>query len=402
MNGVQFFLPQFGINSTSFYNDNYTSSLADVDKWLDLSQTQLHANLVRIQVEIEHRDGSATQTPTRLSTIDDFINRAAKRGLRVGISLHNDGFFDLSAIKTGWVRDFIFHYKNERPDLQTQIAYVSFENEINVHRNDYCAPPDPASSVDCFQNNPGYVTQANTWVIGLQKMFKTLPTPDDHSPILTTVGISTELRRTDGRHPATNYFIDFSANAGDRKKIVRNQTLAANVDFLSPHNYGGGGAGTFYTISDDWVYSGPTVLEEYGFPTDPYSDSPTAPRYPVSKAFREGDPAKDIFGMPGATPSAIYYVSANIQSLESWGAQGKAAGGVGAILADSYSRSCSNPHQDDYTGIFSTTGTYCGGTKTTGEAQLKQTGKLMAAHNLYWTGNIAALPPPATATPTRP
>src|SRR5215212_1408102 len=71
MRGVQFFLPQYGINGKTLRDDNYAAALADgsLAFWLGRAQGYLRANLLRVFVDMPDTvDGSATViTPTSYS-----------------------------------------------------------------------------------------------------------------------------------------------------------------------------------------------------------------------------------------------------------------------------------------------------------------------------------------------
>ena len=75
VNGVQFFLPDYGINTWTFHDGNYTHNLQAIDYWLGKASDYLLAKTLRIFVELPN-NGVA---PTSYSTVHDFAVRADSR-----------------------------------------------------------------------------------------------------------------------------------------------------------------------------------------------------------------------------------------------------------------------------------------------------------------------------------
>ncbi len=109
MRGVQFFLPQFGINDKTFRTGNYAAAAADgsLAFWLDKAQQYLRANTLRIFVDLPYRSNGALVTPTDYATLLDFAARANARGMRLGISLHNSADWNMSAERAAWISGLI-------------------------------------------------------------------------------------------------------------------------------------------------------------------------------------------------------------------------------------------------------------------------------------------------------
>ena len=248
------------------------------------------------------------------------------------------------------------------------IAYVSAGNEIN----NWCG------GRDCFDNNQAYVDGANDWVAQFSAIFR-----DRNSGILTTVGLSTEVADSDGK-PATS---DFG-------KVDRTgRTLAGTVDFISPHNYGGGSYGIYDELRYRAGYQGPIVLEEFGFPTDPQSNN---------EFFTEGDPICRYEPWNAAcTNTAPYFVEINTQAIRQLGF----AGGVAWMLADIAVKRCDRSPSDLWTGLFMAGSGYCGGTRTANPPADKATAFRIKQHHAVYGRPVNTPTPSRTATklstPTR-
>jgi hypothetical protein len=360
MRGVQFFLPQFGINEKTFHTANYASAKADgsLVYWLDRAQHYLHANLLRIFVELPYESGGTVITPTDYATLFDFATLANHRGMRLGISLHNSADWNMSEARANWIRGLI-DYFDARGGLAT-LAYVSADNEINNH----CS----RGGADCFDsdgqhNASAYINGAIEWTARVRSVVKgRLP------QLLVTVGISTEMRDVDNTRGAFNFF----------RRDSQGRTLASLVDFLSPHNYGGGAAG----IVEDIRYAGfagPVVLEEYGFPSDPLTQHPSRTEGALICRI---DPNNAV-----CVNTAPFYVEQNIIAMRSRGY----AGGVAWMLADMREKNsgsaCSSKPFDLWTGLFAIGGTYCGGTFNTALGHPKATAVRVCA---FHVGSVAA------------
>jgi hypothetical protein len=347
VNGVQFFLPQYGINNSTFYDGNYEHASVDVDYWLDKASDYLLAKTLRIFVELPH-DG---MVPTSYSTIYDFALRADRRGMRLGLVLNNSADFSMTAERRNWI-DGLISYFNDR-GASPLIAYVSADNEINNH----CA------GHDCFDNDQSYVNEAIDWVSAFNNIFKTR-----RSGILVTVGISTEVQDGDQQPAAKDFFKSHSTNSLDLTKVS---------DFLSPHNYGGGG----YGVIDDmhrFGYTGPVVLEEYGFPTDPKTQN---------ALFTEGPEECRWNPWPNnaaCVNTAPYFIEINARSIRDTRDTSGYAGGVAWMISDVNNKNCSH-RPDAYTGLFAAGSGYsCGGTTSTEPGQDKATAFRVRTHHYYY------------------
>ena len=357
--GVQFFLPQNGINERSFWDDRYANARADgsLDLWLDRAALRLHPNLLRIFVELPAQVNGQMITPTSYATIADFAERAAMRGMRLGVVLHNSDDWRMTPERQAWIEGLISFFL-EHGALE-RIAYLSADNEINNH----CLP---VRQYDCFAIDSAYRAQAIGWVTAFAQVVKA------RSPqLLVTVGMATELDAGGAGGGVANYW------RADR----RGRTLVDALDFLAPHNYAGRAAPILTDIRvADW--KGPVVLEEYGFPTDP------APR---NAAYTEGPPTcrQDPL-RPECVQTAPYYVELNLRALGKH--PGGYAGGVAWMLADTLEKdmpgACANPALtfDLWTGLLAAGTVYCdGGTRTRAAGAPKATALRVCA---YHTGSI--------------
>ncbi|MFL5803156.1 MAG: hypothetical protein ACJ8CR_15640 [Roseiflexaceae bacterium] len=366
MLGVQFFLPQFGINDKTFRTGNYAGALADgsLNFWLDKAQRYLRANTLRIFVDLPYRLDGELITPTDHATLFDFATRADARGMRLGISLHNSADWTMSAERAGWISGLIDYFA-ARGRLPA-IAYLSADNEINNH----CG----RDGADCFDSDAqhdahAYVDGAVGWVARFRTVVK------GRAPqLLVTVGVSTEMADVDQTRGVFNFF----------RADSQGHTLASLVDFLSPHNYGGGATG----IVEDMRfvgYSGPVVLEEFGYPSDPYPRSPT---------WTEGAPVCRIDpAQPQCALTAPFFVEQNIQALRTRSYAGAAAWMIADMREKDSGSACTNPDKpfDLWTGLFAIGGTYCdGGTYSRTLGQPKATAVRVCA---YYADDLALCEP---------
>jgi hypothetical protein len=344
--GVQFFLPQYGINDRSLRTANYAVAQQDgsLDFWLDKSSRYLHANLLRIFVELPYQSNGNIITPTDYATLYDFAQRANQRGMRLGISLHNSANWTMQPEQAAWIRGMLSYF-TERNALAS-IAYLSADNEINNH----CS----RQGIDCFDSTAAYNAQAYidgaiSWVGAVRQVVKS------HTPsMLITVGISTEMQDADGTRGAFNFF----------RSATNNTSLASLVDFVSPHNYGGGAAGILSDIRYAG-YQGPVLLEEFGFPTDPLTQN---------SLWNEGPNLCRTQPLhTSCHNTAPYYIEQNILALQSH----NYAGGVAWMLSDvqekNGSSACNSRPSDLWTGLFSIGGSYCGGTSSQQYGEAKAT-----------------------------
>jgi|GEM_PF-6209667 len=354
--GVQFFLPAHGINERSFWDARYRAAVADgsLDRWLDLAALRLHPNLLRIFVELPRWENNQLITPTDPATVYDFAERAAQRGMRLGIVLHNSADWNMTPERQAWIEELISMFLAE--GTLERVAYLNSDNEINNH----CLP---ARQFDCFARDPAYREGAIAWAHSLYAIVKA------RSPqLLVTVGMSTELDSEQQPGGVANYF---RPDNGGR-------TLAAAADLLAPHNYAGGAAAVLADIRQA-NYRGPVLLEEYGFPTDP---APQNSIWTEGPATCRRDPMR-----PECAETAPYFVELNLRALRS----GDYAGGVAWMLADTLEKdrpdACTSAGLpfDLWTGLLAAGTSYCpGGTTTRSEGAPKATAIRVCA---YHTGS---------------
>jgi len=365
--GVQFMLPQFGINAKTFRTENYTSAGADgsLDYWLDKAQGYLRANVLRIFVDLPYRrDDGTLAIPTDYATLFDFASRANVRSMRLALSLHNSADWAMTGDRADWIGGLLDYFA-ARGSLAT-IAYLSADNEINNH----CG----RAGRDCFDSDgeydaQSYIDGAIEWAALFRAVVK------NRAPQMQlTVGVSTEMADVDATRGAFNFFRADSAG----------RTLASQVDFLAPHNYSGGAAG----IVDDLRYvgySGPVVLEEFGYPTDPY---------PRSATWTEGHPGCRVDPNQAACVlTAPFFVEENIRALRTKSYAGAVAWMIADMREKDTSSACEDPQKpfDLWTGLFAIDGTYCeGGTYSRALGQPKATAVRICA---YYTDELALCEP---------
>jgi hypothetical protein len=364
VNGVQFILPEYGINGHTFRDSNYKTSIANgqIDYWLDKAANFLGARTLRIFVDMPY---DILPGPTGPATLYDFALRASNRGMRLGVVLHNDTSWTLTPTRKEWLSQFIAYFRDR--NALPLLAYLSADNEINNH----CG-----NAPDCYDNNPIYVEKANRWVADFTTYVKSL-----NPAILTTVGISTEKADADGQLAVYNFFRTASSSP----------SLAASVDFLSPHNYGAGGYSIWGDLRYKLGYQGAIVLEEYGFATDPLG---------MSTYYKEGEPiCREDPYQAVCYRSAPYFVEVNARSIRENNFDGF-AGGSAWMLADSNYKDCTSPF-DFYTGLFAS-GNYasCGGTRTTTPGAPKSLAARIRFHYLGSTDFNLVAPSNLTATAT--
>jgi hypothetical protein len=204
------------------------------------------------------------------------------------------------------------------PNLLHTIAYINIDNEINNH----CAEGPLDWRLDGLPRNcyhyqkddesPGkkYAEAATQWVYDFKKVMESLYTtdtlvlPSDFTPILLTVGMSTEVYEEDV-YDGNRYFSDpelsasefltlYSIEIEDEEGVIRmeSHSLLDIVDFASPHRYSPrapmpddpNNEDAVITIRDTIRKSTtqPILLEEYGAPTDPVREQAPA-------EWRDGD-----------------------------------------------------------------------------------------------------------------
>ncbi|NJP07574.1 MAG: hypothetical protein HC837_19105 [Chloroflexaceae bacterium] len=408
VHGVQFILPVYDINGETFTNDALdatgpTAEGGDGSRafWLTKASNELHAQTLRVFVPIPGESQNPDGTKVSPEAIYRFALEAESLGMRLGIVIHNSGDFTMFGDdyegqpldKEEWLRELIQVFEaNGKTNL---IAYISADNEINHHCDWY--EGDCYSAEDTLvYNGKTYAEAANLWAFNVYDIVK-----DENPDILVTVGMSTEVEATAGAQTRAldNYFRSHDEIA-----------LEDYVDFLSPHNYGGGGYGMYQYIESSWA--GPVVLEEYGYATDPYiTEFNEETGEIVERTFyREGPPICrtdpwEITETGGQVReecrnTASGFTEINIRSLQQL-QEGVAhyAGGVAFMLVDSTRKgdfsTCSldsegrtQPAFDYFTGLFAIGGDYCDGTRTQTFGAMKTTGFRVCMHH---SSNNAAM-----------
>jgi hypothetical protein len=366
MRGVQFFLPQYGINGKTLRDDNYAAARADgsLDFWLERAQTYLHANMLRVFVDLPSTLSASTTviTPTSYSTLYDFASAANARGMRLGLVLHNSSDWEMTAPRASWIAGLLDYFA-ARGSLPT-LAYLSADNEINNH----CAN----MGIDCFDAGPGfdaqaYINGAVGWVAEFRAAVK------GRAPqLLVTAGISSEMIDADLKRAAFDFF----------RTDSQRRNIAGLVDLLAPHNFSGGATAIIDDLRVGAAYRGAVVLEEFGFPTDP------RPRDPI---WTEGPPqcaASPLLAECAST--APFFVETNLRAQQAGGY----AGGSAWMLADMHEKdtptACGDPSKSFalWTGLFAIGGTYCdGGTTSRNAGQPKATAMRVC---IAYTGSFSA------------
>jgi hypothetical protein len=352
MRGVQFFLPQYGINGKTLRDDNYAAARADgsLTYWLERAQGYLHANMLRVFVDLPSTIGGSTTviTPTSYSTLHDFATAANARGMRIGLVLHNSADWRMTEPRERWITGLLDYFA-ARGSLPL-LAYLSADNEINNH----CAN----LGIDCFDAGPGfdaqsYIDGAVGWVAQFRSVVK------NRAPqLLVTAGISSEMIDADLTRAAFDFF----------RPDSQGRNLAGQVDFLAPHNYSGGAGAIINDLRMGASYRGAVVLEEFGFPTDPRPRDPSWTEGPVLCA------ASPLLAQCATT--APFFVETNLRAQR----LGGYAGGSAWMLADMREKdtatACGDPEKSFalWTGLFAIGGTYCeGGTTSRSPGQPKAT-----------------------------
>jgi len=351
MRGVQFFLPQYGINGKTLRDANYAAAREDgsLDFWLGRAQGYLRANMLRVFVDLPDNVGGSTTiiTPTSYSTLYDFATQANTHGMRLGLVLHNSADWSMTAPRASWITGLLDYFA-ARGGLP-MLAYLSADNEINNH----CANV----GIDCFDASPGfdaqsYINRAISWVDQFRSIIK-----NRALKLLITVGISSEMIDADLTRAAFDFF----------RTDSQGRNLAGLVDLLAPHNFSGGASAIINDLRVGAAYRGAVVLEEFGFPTDPRPRDPSWTEGPLQCA------ASPLVAECAAT--APFYIETNLRALQSG-----YAGGSAWMLADMHEKdtttACGDPNKSFalWTGLFAIGGTYCpGGTTSRNPGQPKAT-----------------------------
>lgn len=368
MRGVQFFLPQYGINGKTFRDENYAAALADgsLDFWLERAQSYLRANLLRVFVDLPSTSivsgTTIVSTPTSYATLHSFASTANARGMRLGLVLHNSGDWAMTEPRASWIAGLLEYFAAR--DSLPMLAYLNADNEINNH----CAN----GGGDCFDDGPGFDAQAYIdgalgWVAQFRDVVKA------HAPqLLVTAGISSEMIDADLTRPAFNFF------RPDRQ----GRNLAELLDFLAPHNYSGGATAIIDDLRIGAAYRGAVVLEEFGFPTDPRPRDPSWTEGPIQCW------AKPLLAECAAT--VPFFVETNLRAQRFGGYAGGSAWMLADMREKDTSGACADPNKSFalWTGLFAIGGTYCeGGTASRAAGQPKATALRVC---IAYTGSFAA------------
>jgi hypothetical protein len=364
MRGVQFFLPQYGINGKTLRDDNYAAARDDgsLTFWLRRAQGYLRANMLRVFVDLPDNVGGSTTiiTPTSYSTLHNFATQADAHGMRLGLVLHNSADWSMTEPRASWIAGLLDYFA-ARGSLPL-LAYLSADNEINNH----CAN----MGIDCFDAGPGfdaqtYIDGAIGWVAQFRSVVK------NRAPqLLTTVGISSEMIDADLTRAAFNFF----------RSDSQGRSMAGLIDLLAPHNFSGGAIAIINDLRVGAAYRGAVVLEEFGFPTDPRPRDPNWTEGPLQCA------ANPLLAECAAT--APFFVETNLHALQSG-----YAGGSAWMLADMHEKdtatACGDPNKSFalWTGLFAIGGTYCGGTTSRNAGQPKATALRVC---IAYTGHFSA------------
>jgi hypothetical protein len=114
MRGVQFFLPQYGINGKTLRDDNYAAARDDgsLAFWLGRAQDYLRANMLCVFVDLPDNVGGSTTvtTSTSYSTLHDFAPQANTRGMRLGLVLHNSADWSMAEPRASWIAGLLDYF----------------------------------------------------------------------------------------------------------------------------------------------------------------------------------------------------------------------------------------------------------------------------------------------------
>jgi hypothetical protein len=397
LQGVQFHLPEHGINSWQFISNRYgvlrppqQTSLTPPEQerafWMRRASSYLGANTLRVFTSVpgnaEYDNPSPTIEPIKVETIYDFAREADEYNLRLGLVLNNGNNFEMTTERSEWIRDLITKFHEN--DALYLIAYISADNEINNHPFD---PPESGQckgSEDCYAYDD-YAIAANNWVHSVRSVIRDVSNELGAISPLMTVGMSSErtIPGTDGELISTetmvnHFFREYTDGSGD----LLAASLVSGIDFISTHRYGEIDDSFFKTFGDKYAYIDPIVLEEYGWPTDPLNneDQPSSPNWQEGSEVCREDPynAACFSNTPPFLNTATHIVELLIEHQR----RNSYAGGNAFMLADMKQKDnvggCGTPPDegftfDLFTGLFAIGGEYCGGTTTTGQGLPKAT-----------------------------
>ena len=415
MNGVQFILPQAGsgLSDQTFFATTYINAVNDgthcahnqyipnppnpnirpcsLEYWLYQAQTNLLAKTLRIIVDAENAN-------TCFWCIQDFAERANVRGMRLGVVVRNSTA-QIGPTNRAFLDSF-FSYFTTASGHANKIAYMSIDNEINNHLGTGFCPRQVTVNgqvieikdaqgryIDCYDRyvrpaNQGgdpyrtYINKAAMWARDFNRKWRAAG-----STILRTVGLSTEMGDWDYIDVMNDFFRwprldDPNIPQDQRWGLVR---LVDNVDFLSPHRYNGDVLPLQDRARLTLHYYDPLMLEEFGWPTDPYNGG-------ANSSFKDGDQNLCRYDPLGNSLycrfTAPYIVELSTRRVRASGPLGF-AGMSSWMMADIDGANCSSA-SDVFTGLFTAGATYCGGTHNPYPAYAKNSAFRVRTHHFYF------------------
>lgn len=389
--GVQYFEPDEGINDQTFTDKSYSDHTASRQGWLDSISnrtTGLAANLVRVFIPVAASNGGVCTSQISNANILNFLQEANDRYMRVGLVIYvtyNGGTFNGNTCAQSWLGGLLDYIGNVTPngtgtDYRPVIAYVNAANEINnIHSRPDLVYMTNAGYKDTFDayNPSDFGVNEEDMSSGIFQMQIVDQVVKTHSSILTTISIGTESVSTDPWFPTIDYY---KSDNVPPASPCQDGVMLQYADFVTPHNYAAGAGYVYISMREGmWGYSGPMVLEEYGWPTDPVGHQGNG----HNSNWNEGsssDPCYD--NQQHQSHNASMYIQCQINEFR----QRTYADAVAFMVADITPRgpNCDSEalKYDLFTGLFATSGLYCGGTITTGDHMMKATGWKVRSFNL--------------------
>lgn len=396
LKGVQFHLPEHGINSWQFISDRYgvirspgqthpSSEEQERAFWLQRASSYLGANTLRVFTSVPGNleyDNPVDPSirPIEVEAIYDFAREAEQYDLRLGLILNNGNHFEMTTERRDWIRELITTFHEN--DALHLIAYISADNEINNHPFDSPDPGRCQGSEDCYAYD-GYAIAANNWVHNVRDVILGVSNELEVTPPLITVGMT-----SDRTIPGTNEVIStetmvdhFFREYTDGNSNLLAASLIRSIDFVSIHKYGEADDSFFTTFGNKYAYIDPIVLEEYGWPTDPFDNGneQSEPNWQEGPAVCRQNPYDSAcYNNDDPLNTATHIVETLIEHQR----RNNYAGGNVFMLADMEQKDrqggCGTAPQDGFTfdlfmGLFAIGGEYCTGTMTTGRGLPKAT-----------------------------
>lgn len=388
LQGVQFHIPEHGINSWQFISNRYgplrspgqaspTPEERERAFWMQRASSYLGANTLRVFTSVpgsaEYESPDPSIQPIEVETIYDFAREAEQYDLRLGLVVNNGNNFEMTTERRDWLRELItlFH-ENDALHL---IAYISADNEINNHPYN---PPEPGrcqGSEDCYAYDE-YAISANNWVHDVRNVIRGVSNELGATPPLITVGLSSERTIPETEETiSTETMVDhFFRQYTDGGGNLLAASLDSGIDFISTHRYGEVDDSFFSTFGNKYAYIESIVLEEFGWPTDPLNNEgqPASPNWQEGPAICREDPfnAACFSDAPPFLDTASHIVEVLIEHQR----RNTYAGGTAFMLTDMAQKDrvggCGTSPEDGFTfdlftGLFAIGGEYCDGTTTT-------------------------------------